>query len=92
MDHDDIYGGAGSSDEFIEEEEMRKKINSVKKKSTPSLKRKVRGPKGMVENPVCGHCGTKTTPEWRSGPNGLLLCNACGLKWSRKRQKGATTK
>lgn len=50
-------------------------------------KRKPRGPKNMVENPICGHCNTKTTPEWRSGPNGLLLCNACGLKWSRKRAK-----
>ena len=52
-----------------------------------SAKRKARGPKGMTDNPICGHCNTKTTPEWRTGPNGLLLCNACGLKWSRKRQK-----
>jgi hypothetical protein len=59
-----------------------------RKAATPGgSKRKARGPKGMVENPVCGHCGTKNTPEWRSGPNGMLLCNACGLKWSRKRQK-----
>lgn len=59
-----------------------------KRKALPSsAKRKARGPKGMVENPVCGHCNTKNTPEWRSGPNGMLLCNACGLKWSRKRQK-----
>jgi hypothetical protein len=60
----------------------------VKRKvATPTVKRKTRGPKGMVENPICGHCNTKNTPEWRSGPNGMLLCNACGLKWSRKRQK-----
>lgn len=52
-----------------------------------AAKRKARGPKHMVDNPVCGHCNTKNTPEWRSGPNGILLCNACGLKWSRKRQK-----
>ncbi len=84
--------GYESDEDFMEERGKTK----TKKRGTPgggggggggSAKRKPRGPKGMVENPVCGHCGTKTTPEWRTGPNGLILCNACGLQWSRKRQK-----
>jgi len=78
-------------DDFEEEEEAPKKVRTYKKKKSSSSaaapKRKARGPKGMVDNPICGHCNTRTTPEWRTGPNGLLLCNACGLKWSRKRQK-----
>jgi hypothetical protein len=36
---------------------------------------------------TCKHCGTKTTPLWRTGPSGSKsLCNACGLKWLRKRK------
>lgn len=27
----------------------------------------------------CNNCHTKTTPIWRKGPHGTLLCNACGL-------------
>jgi hypothetical protein len=78
-------------DDFEEEDNVPKKVRTYKKKKSSSSaatpKRKARGPKGMVDNPICGHCNTRTTPEWRTGPNGLLLCNACGLKWSRKRQK-----
>ena len=30
----------------------------------------------------CSYCGTKTTPNWRRGPEGTgTLCNACGVKW-----------
>lgn len=39
---------------------------------------------------VCERCLTKTTPQWRPGPNGQnTLCNACGLKWFRhEKSKG----
>lgn len=92
-EQDGTFVSASDDDFFdVDDERTEKKKPKGKRKATTTTKRKVRGPKGMVDNPVCGHCGTKTTPEWRSGPNGLLLCNACGLKWSRKRQKGVPSK
>lgn len=27
----------------------------------------------------CSHCFSQSTPMWRQGPSGELLCNACGL-------------
>ncbi|KAJ5136286.1 hypothetical protein N7448_004840 [Penicillium atrosanguineum] len=37
---------------------------------------------------TCGDCGTADSPEWRKGPNGpKTLCNACGLRWSKKEKK-----
>jgi PAS domain S-box-containing protein len=36
----------------------------------------------------CGDCGTADSPEWRKGPNGpKTLCNACGLRWSKKEKR-----
>ncbi|EFA77753.1 putative GATA-binding transcription factor [Heterostelium album PN500] len=36
----------------------------------------------------CHHCNTKTTPEWRRGPNGpATLCNACGLAYAKKQRE-----
>ncbi|EFA76673.1 hypothetical protein PPL_09423 [Heterostelium album PN500] len=37
------------------------------------------------ENLYCYKCKTKTTPEWRKGPDGpATLCNACGLSFAKK--------
>ncbi|EGG20493.1 putative GATA-binding transcription factor [Cavenderia fasciculata] len=34
---------------------------------------------------ICFKCQTKTTPEWRKGPEGpATLCNACGLSYAKK--------
>lgn len=36
----------------------------------------------------CGQCGSKKTPEWRSGPAGSrTLCNACGLFFAKLTKK-----
>ncbi|CAL9131818.1 unnamed protein product [Musa acuminata var. zebrina] len=35
---------------------------------------------------ICRHCGTRETPQWRSGPNGSSeLCNACGIRYKSGR-------
>ncbi|XP_010924181.1 uncharacterized protein [Elaeis guineensis] len=37
---------------------------------------------------VCSDCRTSKTPLWRSGPNGpKSLCNACGIRYRKKRRK-----
>ncbi|KAI8066722.1 hypothetical protein BC940DRAFT_302140 [Gongronella butleri] len=44
--------------------------------------------KDMLHHYVCMDCGTTTSPEWRRGPHGpKTLCNACGLRWSKKNKK-----
>ncbi|KAJ5296026.1 hypothetical protein PENANT_c021G08370 [Penicillium antarcticum] len=44
--------------------------------------------KRLKSQHVCGDCGTADSPEWRKGPNGpKTLCNACGLRWSKKEKK-----
>ncbi|KAK6780832.1 hypothetical protein RDI58_023016 [Solanum bulbocastanum] len=36
----------------------------------------------------CCYCHTTTTPLWRSGPSGpKSLCNACGIKYNKKRRQ-----
>ena len=33
----------------------------------------------------CEFCGRTESPEWRRGPSGVnTLCNACGIKYSKK--------
>ncbi|KAG8937283.1 hypothetical protein FRC02_000053 [Tulasnella sp. 418] len=49
------------------------------------------GPGGNTTSPGvqrCITCGTVNSPEWRKGPSGKKeLCNACGLRFSRSKQK-----
>lgn len=53
------------------------------------LKRsKKRGRKASTSKRVCNICNVTETPEWRKGPDGKsILCNACGLKFSKKRRE-----
>lgn len=42
---------------------------------------------------ACMFCGTNTTPERRAGPTGRnTLCNACGIKYSKKLKEEAQKK
>ncbi|KXS19141.1 hypothetical protein M427DRAFT_95345 [Gonapodya prolifera JEL478] len=43
-------------------------------------------------NKSCGECGTTSSPEWRTGPAGTKLCNACGLRYRRRNQQSAAQK
>ncbi|OAY62627.1 GATA transcription factor 16 [Ananas comosus] len=37
---------------------------------------------------VCADCRTTKTPLWRGGPSGpKSLCNACGIRYSKKRRE-----
>ncbi|OZJ04239.1 hypothetical protein BZG36_04244 [Bifiguratus adelaidae] len=52
--------------------------------------RKKKKAKTADEDHVCTDCGTTDSPEWRKGPMGAkTLCNACGLRWSKKNKKDA---
>lgn len=35
---------------------------------------------------MCTACHATSTPLWRRGPGGCVLCNACGVKWIRNPQ------
>jgi hypothetical protein len=39
----------------------------------------------------CKECKTTTTPTWRHGPDGhKTLCNACGIRWKRRKGSGGS--
>jgi len=34
---------------------------------------------------VCASCHTRSTPYWRDGWGGVCLCNACGIRYKKRR-------
>ena len=57
-------------------------IAGVKRKRDPNKPRKPRQPAQADDSGrTCSTCGTSTTPKWRCG---MTLCNACGLRTSKK--------
>uniref|UniRef100_A0A1D1YLZ3 GATA transcription factor 15 n=1 Tax=Anthurium amnicola TaxID=1678845 RepID=A0A1D1YLZ3_9ARAE len=45
-------------------------------------------PEAAGEPKCCTYCRTTTTPLWRGGPSGpKSLCNACGIKYGKKRRE-----
>ncbi|GER44314.1 GATA transcription factor 16 [Striga asiatica] len=41
-----------------------------------------------VDKKTCSGCHTTKTPLWRGGPAGpKSLCNACGIKYNKKRRQ-----
>ncbi|TDL24954.1 hypothetical protein BD410DRAFT_766588 [Rickenella mellea] len=71
------YGSAGAAstaDDHADDESRKNK----KLKKTPATDNQY----------VCVTCGRTDSPEWRKGPLGpKTLCNACGLRWSKKSRK-----
>jgi len=43
------------------------------------------GKQANTGNKKCFACGTKKTPYWRDGWDGVLLCNACGIRFTKYR-------
>lgn len=45
----------------------------------------------MIQPTSCFECHTKITPLFRYGPRGIKdLCNACGIRWKRSKDKNRT--
>ncbi|KAF8340640.1 uncharacterized protein EI90DRAFT_2091656 [Cantharellus anzutake] len=53
--------------------------------TSASVSRGGNPPNGVMR---CAFCGTTSSPEWRKGTTGIKnLCNACGLRYARTKQK-----
>ncbi|KIO34820.1 hypothetical protein M407DRAFT_16768 [Tulasnella calospora MUT 4182] len=62
----------------------RNSVSGISGEETSSRKRGKRKAAGL-EQRVCHTCGRTDSPEWRKGPRGpKTLCNACGLRFSKK--------
>jgi len=62
-------------------------VAGQKRKRDPNKPRKPRQPPQADDSGrTCTVCGTSTTPKWRCG---MTLCNACGLRTSKKAQAAA---
>ncbi|KAL6894398.1 hypothetical protein ACP4OV_008496 [Aristida adscensionis] len=60
--------------------------SSVEKQGSGSLDPDERAASG--EPKACTECGTTKTPLWRGGPCGpMSLCNACGIRYRKKRRE-----
>ncbi|CEG76527.1 Putative White collar 2 protein [Rhizopus microsporus] len=68
---------------FVENTEMQEENDEPRSKKQKRMSNRSEGVR------ICTDCGTTESPEWRKGPLGpKTLCNACGLRWSkRKRQE-----
>lgn len=51
--------------------------------SKPKVKRRQRISKKNPRCVSCANCKVDKSPLWRKGDNGRVLCNKCGLYWSR---------
>jgi hypothetical protein len=47
---------------------------------------------GLPTDGPCAFCGRDGHGQWRSGPEGSILCNPCGLRYRRSLQKAAQAK
>ncbi|KAL2507587.1 GATA transcription factor 15 [Forsythia ovata] len=56
----------------------------LKEEKTPDAEEK--NPSTQIKS--CSSCHTTRTPLWRGGPSGpKSLCNACGIKYNKKRRQ-----
>ncbi|KAK9712644.1 white collar 2 type of transcription factor [Basidiobolus ranarum] len=88
----DLRGGMGSRRSSVNTDETRSTPNSnVQPNLAPDATKKRKHKAFDDIERVCTECGTTDAPEWRKGPMGpKTLCNACGLRWSKKSKKEST--
>ncbi len=69
----------------------RSSVSSSKAKTYPNRPRGHRGRFISLAEPnrKCADCGQTATSQWRSGSNGESLCNACGIRATRKSGHGS---
>lgn len=61
--------------------------SSVEKQGSGTLDPDERAP-AAGETKACTECHTTKTPLWRGGPHGpMSLCNACGIRYRKKRRE-----
>jgi len=53
----------------------------------PSEKTPKRRMRGKQKKGPCEECNTTSTVQWRPGPDGSTLCNACGLRFAKKKKE-----
>jgi len=58
----------------------------------PAFMKKKRGRPPIKKPAYCLACGINRTPEWRRGPGGFRLCNACGLQYNKKSKREKESK
>lgn len=62
-------------------------VNQQAQNTAPLKKPRKRRAPAKDEDYVCVDCGTTQSPEWRKGPTGAkTLCNACGLRYAKRRK------
>lgn len=66
--------------------DLYKEIKKRKRRTRDSHNKKASG------KTECAWCKDANTPEWRSGPENVILCNACGLQYRNKLKKDAETR
>jgi hypothetical protein len=88
----DLRTDVANGDYCIEKSYQKDDINFFQRSALNKVKRLTDRSKSLKDfkqfEKECKMCGTKSTPQWRRGPNGLVsLCNKCGLRYSHSTNK-----
>lgn len=80
MHHDDLMYHQQLEHNYPEKG---KNISSPKSKDSPKKRKKPSIRTNKKRHVCCSNCAVQESPLWRKGAEGKVLCNKCGLYWSR---------